>query len=122
MIYPELSQLIIDSCFRVSNELGPGLLERCYQNALFYELKSAGLPVGYGVPFTVKYRSEVVGEYFADLVVDNRVILELKSVKVLKGEHTAQLLNYLYISGCKLGYLLNFRNSRFEFKRYVLGA
>jgi len=122
MIYPELSQIIIDSAFKVSRELGPGLLERCYHNALYYELKATGLNVGYNMPYVVKYRAEVVGEYFADLVVNDKVILELKSVKSFTGEHTAQLLNYLHISGCKLGYLLNFQNSRFEFKRYVLGA
>jgi GxxExxY protein len=122
MIYPELSQIIIDSAFKVSRELGPGLLERCYHNALYYELRSAGLTVEYGKPFTVIYHGEVVGEYFADLVVNGKVIIELKSVRVFTGEHTAQILNYLHISGCRLGYLLNFQHSRFEFKRYVLGA
>jgi GxxExxY protein len=122
MIYPELSQIIIDSAFKVSRELGPGLLERCYHNALYYEPRSGGLTVEYGKPFIVNYQGEVVGEYFADLVVNSKIIIELKSVRVFTGEHTAQILNYLHISGCKLGYLLNFQNSRFEFKRYVLGA
>ena len=122
MIYPELSQIVIDSAFRVSRELGPGLLEGCYHNALYYELGASGVNVSYNMPYVVKYHGEVVGEYFADLVVNGKIILELKSVKAFTGEHTAQLLNYLHISGCKLGYLLNFQNSRFEFKRYVLGA
>ena len=122
MIYPELSQTIIDSAYKVAGELGPGLFERCYYNALYYELKAAGLHTGYNVPFIVRYRGETVGEYFADIVVNGMVILELKSVRALGSDHTAQLLNYLHISGCKLGYLLNYQNRRFEFKRYVLGA
>ena len=122
MIYPELSEKIIGAAFRVSRELGPGLLERCYHNALYYELRSAGLAVVYNAPFTVRYRGEVVGEYFADLAVEGRVIVELKSARAMGPEHTAQILNYLHISGFKLGYLLNFQNRRLEFRRYVLGA
>ena len=91
-------------------------------NALFYELKAGGVCVDYEKQYKVKYRGEVVGEYFADLVVEGKVILELKSVKALGSEHTAQLLNYLYVSGCKLGYLLNFQSRRFDFKRFVRNA
>ena len=120
MVYHELSVTILDAVFTVHRELGPGLLETCYHNALFYELKSSGLSVGYNVPHTVTYKGQVVGEYFADLVINGKVILELKSVKALGNDHIAQLLNYLHISGCQLGYLLNFQNSRMEFKRLVL--
>ncbi len=120
MIYHELSVQILDAVFTVHRELGPGLLERCYHNALFYELKSLGLAVSYNVPFTVAFKGNVVGEYLADLVVNGKVILELKSVKVLGNEHMAQLLNYLHISGFRLGYLINFQNSKMEFKRLVL--
>ena len=120
MVYHKLSVNILDAVFAVHRELGPGLLEQCYHNALFYELKGLGLSVGYNAPFTVAYKGNVVGEYFADLVVNEKIILELKSVKVLGNGHVAQLLNYLHISGCKLGYLLNFQNPRMEFKRLVL--
>ena len=95
-------------------------MEQCYHNALFYELKSLRLSVGYNVPFSVSYKGTVVGEYFADLVVEGKVILELKSVKAFSGEHTAQLLNYLHISGCRLGFLLNFQGTKVEFKRLVV--
>ncbi len=78
------------------------------------------MSVGYNVPFTVMYKGNVVGEYFADLVVNGKVTLELKSLKALGNEHVAQLLNYLHISECRLGYLLNFQNPRMEFKRIVL--
>ena len=120
MLYESLSKNVLDAVFAVHRELGPGLLEQCYHNALYYELKSLGLQVGYNQPFTVSYNGNVVGEYLADLVVDERVVIELKSVKALSNEHVAQLLNYLHISGCRLGYLVNFWNTRVEFKRLVL--
>ena len=120
MIYRELSGFILDAAFEVSRILGPGLLERNYHNALFYELSALGLKVEYNRPFTVKYKGNVVGEYLADLVVGDKVIIELKSVKAIGNDHIAQLLNYLRISGCMLGLLFNFQNSRLEFKRFVL--
>ena len=104
----------------VHSALGPGLLEQCYHNALFYELKGAGLSAGYNVPFNVEYSGNIVGEYFADLVVDNSVILELKAVKQLSDVHRAQLINYLCISGLRVGYLLNFRGTSLEWQRLVV--
>ena len=120
MVYKELSVKILDAVYAVHRELGPGLLEQCYHNALYHEFQGMGLSVDYNVPFTVIYKGIVVGEYFADLVVEGKVVLELKSVKAFSGEHTAQLLNYLHISGCRLGYLLNFQGIRVEFKRLLL--
>lgn len=120
MVHEKLSFRIIGCCLDVHNSLGPGLLEQCYHNALYYELKESGLAVGYNVPFTVHHRGQVVGEYFADLVVEDRVIIELKSVARLGNEHTAQVLNYLHISGCRLGFLVNFQGSRLEWKRLVI--
>ncbi len=120
MVHEELSYKIIGCCMAVHSSLGAGLLEQCYHNALFYELKAAGFNVGYNAPFTVKYREEVVGEYFADLVVEGKVIIELKSVKRLGDEHTAQVINYLRISGCRLGLLVNFQGSSLEWKRLVV--
>ena len=120
MLYESLSKIILDAVFAIHRELGPGLLEQCYHNALFYELKAIGLQIGYNHPFTVLYHGKVVGEYLADLVVEKKIIIEVKSAKVLSNEHVAQLLNYLHISGCRLGYLVNFRNTRVEFKRLVL--
>lgn len=120
MLYESLSKIILDAVYAVHRELGPGLLEQCYHNALFYELKNSGVSVEYNCPFTVHYKGNVVGEYLADLLVHRKVILEIKSAKALSSAHTAQLLNYLHISGCRLGYLVNFQNTRVEFKRLVL--
>jgi GxxExxY protein len=120
MLYPLESKLVLDAAFAVHKELGPGLLELPYHNALYYELVHAGCVVGYNAPFAVSYRGEVVGEYNADLVVNSLVVLEVKSVAVLGAAHTAQLLNYLRLSGCRLGFLLNFQPPRLEFRRLVL--
>ncbi len=120
MLYKELSYQVIGGCMAVHKGLGPGLLEQCYHNALFYELRAAGLGVGYHVPFNVHYRGQVVGEYFADLVVNNTIILELKSVKAINDSHKAQLINYLHISDCRVGYLLNFQGLQLEWQRLVI--
>jgi GxxExxY protein len=120
MLYEELSHKVLDAVFAVHRELGPGLLEQCYHNALYYELAGLGLQVAYNAPFTVSYKGNVVGEYLADLVVSGKIALEIKSVHAFGNEHVAQLLNYLHISRCRLGYLINFQNSRVEFKRLVL--
>ena len=93
MMYPELSRKILDAVFAVHKGLGSGMLEKCYHNALYYELRSYELKVDYEVPFEVTWRGEVVGEYFADLIVERKVILEIKSVRALASEHEAQLLN-----------------------------
>ena len=120
VLYKELSYQIIGCCMQVHKELGCGLLEQCYHNALYFELKEAGLTVQYNAPYEVKYKGNTVGEYLADLVVEGKIILELKSVRQLGEAHQAQLINYLRISGCRAGYLLNFRNCRFEFQRFVV--
>jgi GxxExxY protein len=105
---------------QVHKTLGCGLLEQCYHNALYYALKEAGFQVAYNAPFTVKYKDNVVGEYLADLVVESKIILELKSVRLLSDTHRAQLINYLHISSCRVGYLLNFQNRQLEFQRIVV--
>lgn len=120
MVHEELSFQIIGCCMAVHNSLGPGLLEQCYHNALFFELQAAGLKVSYNAPFTVEHRGQVVGEYLADLLVEGKVIVELKSVKRLSDVHTAQVINYLHVSGCSLGLLVNFQGSVLEWKRLVV--
>ncbi len=120
MLYPELSNLIIDGVVKVHNSLGSGLLESCYHNALFFELKKAGLKVAYNAPFNVLYEGEQVGEYYADLAVNGRVIIEIKAVRALGPANEAQLLNYLHISGYRLGYLINFQGTKAVWKRYIV--
>ena len=120
MLEEKLSYQVIGSCMQVHSLLGPGLLEQCYHNGLFYELTKQKLKVEYNAPYTVQYDGHVVGEYFADLVVDKRILLELKSVKSFSDAHVAQLLNYLHISGVHVGYLLNFQGIKLKYKRFVV--
>ena len=104
----------------VHSQMGPGLLEQCYHNALFFELRAQGLKAAYNRQYEVFYKGQQVGEYFADLVVENKVIIELKSVRAITSVHAAQLLNYLHISKCRLGILVNFQGSSLEWQRLVV--
>jgi len=118
----ELTYTIIGCCFAVHKNLGPGLLESCYHNGLYYELQHASLAVRYNVPYAVSHRGYTVGEYFADLVVENRVIIEVKAVSGFNPAHTAQLLNYLSISSCPVGLLVNFQGVSLEWRRLAKGG
>lgn len=91
----ELTELVIGRSHRVHNELGMGFSEKVYENSLRIELMEAGLKVEQQHPIEVLYREHVVGEFFADLIVDERLIIELKSVQQLLKEHEVQLVNYL---------------------------
>lgn len=113
----ELTYSVIGACFTVHKGLGPGLLEACYHNGLYYQLQKEGLRVGYNIPYPVEYLGHTVGEYFADLVVEGTVIVEVKAVLGLVSAHTAQLLNYLAISKCPTGLLVNFQRTSLEWKR-----
>jgi GxxExxY protein len=105
----EVGTACISAAIMVHRELGPGLLESVYELALVHELTSRGLSVARQVPISVSYKSLVFADAFrADLVVENQVILELKSVEQLNNVHRKQLLTYLRLSGLKLGYLFNF--------------
>jgi len=105
----EISKVIVDSALTVHRELGPGLLESVYEIAMAHELKRRGLDVQRQIPVTIKYRGIVFDEAFrADIVVDKKVIVELKSVEQSSEAHKKQVQTYLRLTGCKLGFLLNF--------------
>ncbi len=106
--YYDLTEQILRDFYTVYNALGYGFLEKVYQNALFIELSSHNLVVYQQHPITVEYSGNVVGEYYADLVVNDLVILEIKATKFLMDEHEAQLLNYLKATPYEVGLLLNF--------------
>jgi len=118
----KVTERIIGCAYVVSNELGVGFLEKVYENALLIELKKQGLQVESQKALTVVYSGQVVGEYFADLVVEGKVIVELKSVKAFERIYQAQLLNYLKATGIHTGLLLNFGTVRLGIKRMVLGS
>ncbi len=108
MKHQELTEAIIGAFFEVYNSLGHGFLEKVYENALCEELTLRRLTFAQQVPIKVRYRDRVVGEYFADLVVGNAVIVEVKAVRALLPEHGAQLLNYLKATEYEVGLILNF--------------
>ena len=100
--------------------LGPGFLEKVYENALLIELRERGLKTEKQVPIGVEYKGHSVGEYIADLLVEKKVIIELKTVENITSLHEAQLLNYLKARGIKVGLLVNFQNKKAQIKRMVL--
>ena len=116
-----ISERIIGCAFRVSGVLGAGFLEKVYQNALLAELTDNGLLVEKEYAIAVRYKGRVVGEYFADLLVNRQVIIEVKAVQALTEIHQAQLLNYLKATGLRLGLLLNFGTPKVQIKRMVYG-
>ena len=119
MKHKEITGKIIECAYKVYNTLGFGFLERIYQNALLIEFKKAGLNAKKEVPIKVFYEEKIVGDYIADIIVDDRVILELKSVKELHPAHEAQLTNYLKATGIEVGLLINFGSERVDIKRKV---
>lgn len=119
LIDKELTEKVIGACFEVSNELGCGFLESVYEKSLMIALKDKGISATAQVPLEVEFRGSNVGKFFADIVVEDRLVIELKAAKGLVAEHEAQLLNYLKASGIKVGLLMNFGKPRLEWKRFV---
>ncbi len=107
LLHKDLTDKIIKAFYEVYHTLGYGFLEKVYENALYNELISMGLKVEKQLPIEVYYKEKVVGNYFADLIIENNVILELKAT-TLHEEHTFQLLNYLKATEIEVGLLLSF--------------
>ena len=114
--YKELTEKIIKIFYRVYNNLGYGFLEKIYENAMMIEFKREGIFAVAQFAIKVFYEGEVIGEYYADILVDNKVIVEIKAAKHLVEENEAQLLNYLKATDIEVGLLLNF-GIKPEFKR-----
>lgn len=117
MIHQELTKKILEACFEVSNELGAGFLESVYEKALIVALGQKGLAVRSQVPLKVKFRNIIVGEFLADLMVNELVVVELKAVSRILAEHKAQVINYLKATGIEIGLLVNFGNPKLEYYR-----
>lgn len=120
----EISKVVLDYAFRVHSQLGPGLLESAYQECLYYEINKSGLFVQKEVPLPLTYEEvQLEVGYRIDLLVENKFIVEIKSVESLSDVHLAQVLTYLKLSKIKLGFLLNFNVSRLKngVKRVING-
>jgi GxxExxY protein len=115
----EITEIIIKCVYRVANTLGNGFLEKVYENALAYDLRKTGFLVEQQKGIQVRYDGVVVGDYMADILVQNTVLVELKAVKTLDNIHVAQCLNYLKATGFKVFLLLNFGTPRVQIRRLI---
>ena len=118
--YKDLSHQIIGCAFRVHTALGSHLPEHCYEYALLQEFSKTGIPAVNQQRFEVYYNDAHVGHFFTDIIVDNSIVLELKSDERLSTNHESQLFTYLRVTKLKVGYLLNFGNKSLQFKRLIL--
>ena len=110
LIFKEEFYLIKQACITVRKELGNGFLEKVYENALLIEFKRLGLSVVSQKELLVQYREQTIGQYFADIIVNDKIIIELKTVKKIENIHKMQVLNYLKATEFELGILINFPN------------
>jgi GxxExxY protein len=114
-----LVEIVVGAAYEVSNVLGAGFLEKIYERALMEELHIRGLPARAQAPYPVAYKGKHIGTYSADLVVDDRLLVEVKCVEGFSNEHLAQCINYLKAWGLHLALLINFRRPKVEWRRIV---
>ena len=119
MEYKELTEKIIGCAYRVYNRMGFGFLESVYEKCMLIELRKAGFDIESQKPIRVEYDGEVVGDFIADILVNDTVLLELKSVRKLVEAHEVQLVNYLVATGKPVGLLINFGETKVGVKRKV---
>ena len=117
LAYGGLTREILGCAFEVINELGAGFLESVYERAMLIALRQKGIAAIPQSPMRVNFRGLNVGDFYADLLVEGKVIVELKAARALAPEHSAQVINYLNATGIEVGLLINFGNSKLEFKR-----
>lgn len=120
IIYPELSYKIMSAVFEVHKILGPGFVESVYEKALIQELSEKGFNVESQRIINLIYKNKKIGIHRLDLVIDNKVIIEIKAVERLTLAHKAQLTSYLKASGYKIGILINFSKEKAEYKRVII--
>ena len=118
LLHKSITDTILKVYYEVYNELGHGFLEKVYQNAMYFELKSLGYKVEAQKQIKVYFKKQLVGEYYSDLLVEDKVIVELKSTELLMNAHLAQIINYLKATPIEVGILLNFGEQP-EFKRLI---
>ena len=119
MKYGELTEKIIGCAYRVYNRMGYGFLDSVYEKCLLIELKKTGLSAVAQKPITVFYNNEIVGEFVADIIVEDTIILELKSVRRIIRAHEVQMVNYLVATEKSVGLIINFSERKVEIKRKV---
>jgi GxxExxY protein len=118
MLHAELTGRILEACFEVSNQLGVGFIESVYEKALQVALIQKGLAVERQITVKVSFRGVVVGDFTADMIIEGKVLLELKAADALSNQHFAQLLNYLKATGIDVGMAINFGTPKIQFRRF----
>jgi GxxExxY protein len=118
LLHKEITEKIIKAYYKVYNTLGYGFLEKVYENAMAIELRNMGFEVKCQYPINVFYETEIIGEYYADIVINDIIVIELKASSSLLEEHECQLINYLKATEIELGLLMNFGKEA-EYKRKV---
>ncbi len=121
IIYRDLSYQIMSAIFEVHKTLGPGFVESIYEKALIEEFAKEGIKVETQKVIDVIYKEKKIGKHRLDLIVEDKIVIELKSVERFAPHHTAQLLSYLKASGYRLGILVNFSKAKVEYRRVVMG-
>ena len=120
IVYIEISYKIVGLAMEVHSKLGFGFLEKVYENALMILFEKNEVPAKQQAPVKVYFEGRIVGDYYADILVDDKIILELKSVDKIIDTHRAQVLNYLRATGLRLAIILNFGRSSFEYERFII--
>jgi GxxExxY protein len=119
ILYEQLSYLIIGAAFEVHRQLGPGFLEAIYERALAIELSTREIRFRQQAPLTVSYKGSCIGEYRAEFVIDDKIVVEVKSVSALTLAHEAQALHYLAVTGLRLAILINFGSKSLQSRRII---
>ena len=119
ILYKDLSYKIVGLAMEVHSKLGYGFLEKVYENAMMVLFRREGIHAKQQAPITVYFDGEVVGDYYADILVEDKIILELKAIEKITDVHRAQTLNYLKATGLRLAILINFGRQRLEHERFV---
>jgi len=117
----DITRAVIGCAFAVMKELGAGFLESVYEQAMLLALREKGLSAAAQQPIQVFFRGRPVGDFYADILVEGKVVVELKTVRELAPEHEAQVINYLNATGLEVGLLINFGKPRLEYRRFTRG-
>lgn len=120
LLYKDEVYQIINSAIEVLNTLGHGLFEKVYENAMSIELRHRNIPLAQQRRFVVNYKNEIVGEYIPDLIACDKIIIEIKTIEAITNNERGQVINYLKLTGLKLGLILNFKKAKLEWERIIL--
>ncbi len=120
LLYKDEVYEIVNSAIEVLNSLGHGLFEKLYENAMSVELLRRNIPLDQQKRFVVNYKNEIIGEYIPDLIAPNKIIIEIKTIEAITNHERGQVINYLRLTGLKLGLILNFKKTKLGWERIIL--